>query len=49
MAVHCFRSSRPDTWTMPRPISDPSTRLRTYGPVKPMTEGTGLLGRLLSR
>jgi hypothetical protein len=49
MAVHCFRSSRPDAWTLPRPISDPSARRRAYGPVRPMTQDSGLLGRLLAR
>lgn len=49
MATRCFRSSRPDGWTLPRPYSDPSARLRTYGPVQPLREGPGILGRLLFR
>ena len=49
MSVRCFRSSRPDPWTLPRPASDPSARLRAYGPVRPMAEDTGLLGRLFRR
>lgn len=40
-----FRSSRPDSWMQPRPHSDPSTRLRKYGPIRPMEE-PGLIARL---
>jgi hypothetical protein len=49
MSVRCFRSSRPDPWTLPRPACDPSARLRAYGPVQPMVEEQGLLGRLFWR
>lgn len=28
-----FRSSRPDSWTSPRPHTDASHRLHAYGPV----------------
>jgi len=31
-----FRTSRPDTWILPRPHRDPSMRLMTYGPLVPM-------------
>ncbi|WP_170304752.1 hypothetical protein [Croceicoccus estronivorus] len=40
MSSLIFRSSRPDTWTMPRPYSDPSLRYRKHGPVQPMTSPT---------
>jgi hypothetical protein len=33
-----FRSSRPDTWILPRPHRDPSQRLMTYGPLIPMEQ-----------
>ena len=35
-----FRSSRPDTWIMPRPHRDPGMRLMTYGPLVPMDQPT---------
>ncbi|ANY19455.1 hypothetical protein A6F68_00930 [Tsuneonella dongtanensis] len=40
-----FRTSRPDTWVQPRPHSDPSTRFRMHGPIRPMEE-PGLLARI---
>jgi hypothetical protein len=40
-----FRTSRPDSWVQPRPYSDPSSRFRKYGPIRPMEE-PGLLSRL---
>lgn len=40
-----FRSSRPDTWVVPRPYSDPSQRLLKHGPIRPMQE-PGFLARL---
>jgi hypothetical protein len=46
MSSHTFRSSRPDSWTSPRPYSDANTRYMAYGRVKPM-EQPGLLARLL--
>jgi hypothetical protein len=49
MATHCFRSSKPDEWTLPRPMCDPSARLRAYGPVRPMAEDAGFLSRLFAR
>ena len=49
MATRCFRSSRPDEWTLPRPPRDPSLRLRAYGPIRPMVKDAGLLGRLFAR
>ena len=30
------RSSRPCNWVSPRPYSDPSLRLQTYGAIHPM-------------
>jgi hypothetical protein len=49
MAIRCFRSSKPDEWTLPRPVRDPSARLRAYGPVRPMAEDASFLSRLLAR
>lgn len=48
MSVRCFRSSKPDPWTLPRHPCDPVARLRAYGPIKPMGDA-GLLARLFSR
>jgi len=48
MPRQCFRSSRPDKWTMPRPNMDPIRRRIVYGPVLPMEEeNKGWLRRLL--
>ena len=33
-----YRTSRPDSWTLPRPHSDASSRYRSHGPVLPMQE-----------
>lgn len=44
-----YRSSRPDSWTNPRPHSDASLRRRAYGPIQPMDEERGLLWRLFHR
>jgi hypothetical protein len=49
MTMRCFRSSRPDTWTLPRPYSDPGSRMMKFGPILPMEEERGLLSRLLFR
>ncbi|BBC71873.1 conserved hypothetical protein [Altererythrobacter sp. B11] len=48
MSSLSFRSSRPDSWTMPRPYRDASLRYATYGPIRPM-EQPGLLARLFGR
>ena len=32
-------SSRPDHWTMPRPVQDASMRYRTHGPIRPQDYG----------
>lgn len=37
MASLSFRSSRPDSWTQPRPHSDASMRRHIHGPIQPMT------------
>lgn len=37
-----FNSSKPDKWTSPRPVQDPSMRLRTHGRVRPMHEPSWL-------
>ena len=38
MSTLSFRSSRPDTWILPRPHRDPGMRLMTYGPLVPMDD-----------
>ncbi|AKH43874.1 hypothetical protein FHS61_002719 [Altererythrobacter atlanticus] len=48
MSSFSFRSSRPDSWTMPRPHRDASLRLMTHGPIRPMEE-PGFLARLFAR
>ncbi len=48
MSAYTFRSSRPDRWTSPRPYTDASLRLNTYGRVQPM-EQPGLIARVLQR
>ncbi|WP_284124402.1 hypothetical protein [Parerythrobacter aestuarii] len=45
MSSYSFRSSRPDSWTSPRPYRDASLRLHAYGPIQPM-EQPSLLTRL---
>ena len=49
MSVHCFRNSRPDTWSMPRPYSDPSLRFLKHGKILPMEERVGIFERLLGK
>lgn len=44
-----YRSSRPDTWTNPRPYSDANMRRLKYGPIQPMDEERGLIWRLFHR
>ena len=48
MSSLSFRSSRPDTWTQPRPYRDPSLRYMQHGPIQPMEE-PGFLTRLFGR
>ncbi|QZH75834.1 MAG: hypothetical protein JY451_04385 [Erythrobacter sp.] len=48
MSSRVFTSSRPDRWTSPRAMSDPSLRLAAFGRIQPM-EQPGLLERLFSR
>ena len=48
MSSFTFRSSRPDSWTMPRPHRDASQRFITHGPIQPMTQ-PGFIARLLGR
>jgi hypothetical protein len=40
MSSLTFRSSRPDSWTSPRPYSDASLRRHIHGPIQPMTQPT---------
>jgi hypothetical protein len=49
MTMRCFRGSRPDSWTLPKPNSDPSSRMMKFGPILPMEDERSLLSRLLSR
>jgi hypothetical protein len=44
-----YRSSRPDSWTVPRPYSDASLRRLQYGPIQPMDEDRGFFWRLFNR
>lgn len=45
-----FASSRPASCVSPRPYSDPSLRLRKYGPIQPMDlPRRSLLARLFGR
>jgi hypothetical protein len=46
MSLGCFRSSRPDAWSVPRPYSDPNLRLMKHGPIRPMEDEGGILWRL---
>ena len=48
MSSAIIRSSRPDGWNQPRPHSDASLRLRTYGRIQPM-EHPGFFARLFGR
>ena len=45
MSSYSFRSSRPDSWTNPRPYRDVSQRMMAYGKIQPM-EQPGFLARL---
>jgi len=48
MTSSLIHSSRPDSWSSPRPFSDASIRLKKHGPIQPMTQPR-LLWRLLGR
>ncbi len=37
-ANRTYRSSAPDSWTMPRPYRDASLRHQKHGPIRPMEE-----------
>jgi len=47
MSAYTFRSSRPDHWVSPRPTRDPAPLAAIHGPLRPMHDAPGLLGRLL--
>jgi hypothetical protein len=47
MTTRCFRTSRPDLWTLPKPYSDPSLRALKYGPIQPMDDERGGFWRRL--
>lgn len=50
MSASRFTSSRPDRWVQPRPHTDASQRLLTYGPIQPMQDDTpGFFRRLIGR
>ena len=44
-----YRSSRADSWSIPRPHTDPNLRYLKYGPIRPMDEDRSLLWRLFAR
>ena len=45
-----YRSSKPDSWVLPRPYQDASLRFRTHGAILPMEEEPrGFWARLLGR
>lgn len=44
-----FTTSRPDHWTAPRPVQDPSMRLKKHGKIQPMDEDRGFWSRLFER
>ncbi len=48
MTSMTYRSSRPDSWTLPRPSQDASLRRMAHGPIQPM-EQPGWLARLLGQ
>jgi hypothetical protein len=41
-----FRSSRPDSWTVPRPFTDASQRYMSHGPIQPMQQERAFWRRL---
>ena len=46
-----YRSSRPDSWTSPRPYQDANLRRMTNGPIQPMQAPgyrSGFLARLFN-
>ncbi len=47
MSAYTFRSSRPDQWVMPRPVTDAARRLAIHGPLQPMAR-PGILARLFA-
>lgn len=48
MSSYSFRSSRPDSWAVPRAYTDPTLRRMYYGPIQPMpTSHRSFLSRLL--
>jgi hypothetical protein len=48
MSSLSFRSSRPDTWTSPRPPLDAGLRRMAHGKIQPM-EQPGFFSRLSTR
>lgn len=49
MSAYRFRTSRTPGSGDGRSIRNPCERYRVFGPIQPMEEDQGLLGRLLSR
>lgn len=43
-----YRSSRPDSWSQPRPFQDPDMRRMKFGRIEPM-EKPGFFARFLGR
>jgi len=48
MSKLSYRTSRPNSWAVPRPPLDPSIRLSRFGKIQPMEE-PGLLSRLFRK
>lgn len=44
-----YRSSRPDSWTSPRPYCDAGQRRLKYGPIQPMDSDRSFLWKLFHR
>lgn len=47
MTSSTYRSSRPDSWTSPRPVQDANQRFIKHGPIQPMDHKAGFFSRLL--
>ena len=46
MTRSTYHSSRPDPWTLPRSVQDPSQRLVKHGKILPMDYKPGFFSRL---
>jgi hypothetical protein len=48
MSTYTIRSSRPDSWAVPRPTRDPARQFAIHGPLQPMAQ-PGWFERLFAR